>query len=594
MKKIILLITAFAIMFSGCSSIDPTPKRIDISKIKEKMRSDYSLSIKVDKGDTLKGVIAKIQKKFPNKVFIDKIEDDIVFDQNLPKMTPEEFSKYIRVNFGKIVVLRKYSEKIFAIEEIKTKDKTSSVKVGTYKVPNLELTINGEFTYEEVFNILREQGINIYVDTNKPFDYSKKAGEFSGTVKEFLTYIGAKEKLFVTKSDTGIKLKDNEIITYNLKIPKVRMSPALSPDGSKTAVTVNGVMNNEYNSDGTKKTNNQDNNTEEDGSIFPIDDLKLQLAEMLDKGTKYSLNMTQGTLSINGNYDSIKVADKLVNDFNTIYGKGIKLELHVYEVTLDNSKSFGIDYSFLKSELINNSITNTVNLGTNLTKALTIGETNDNGITIGLGKYTGPTITDGTTSTSEKVQSLIFNYLNKFGRTTVITKPTLETINNLPVRLDVVDSLDYVYNLSQSSTNSAVANVDTPVVTSVTTEPEIRTVTTGFSLILHPKVQGDFINIAIKNVSSALNGLLEYKYGRNSENVIRLKDVSAREFDETVKVKEGEIAIIGGYMYEKKNSLKNGMPYTDGEDSALDALTSAKESSKNKVEIVITISAKVI
>ena len=194
----------------------------------------------------------------------------------------------------------------------------------------------------------------------------------------------------------------------------------------------------------------------------------------------------------------------------------------------------------------------------------------------------------------EQTQTLIFKYLNQFGRTTVVTKPTLGTINNLPVKLDIVNSVDYVYNIEQSSTNAGVSGVDNPVSIAQTFKPEIKTVTTGFSLVVHPKLEKDFIKIAIKNITSNLNGLTPYTYGKDNENVIMLKDVSAREFDETVKIKEGEIAIIGGYMYTKKHSLKNGLPYTNAEDSALDPLTSAKENEKEKVEIVITISASVI
>jgi len=583
-RTISLALVASALLLgTGCSKLDPTPKSVNLKEVQKEMSKDYSIKIRVKSGDTLKTVIAKIQKQFPDRIFIDKVEDQILFDQDLPEMSPEEFSKYIKVNFGKIIVLRKYSPKIFSIEEVKTSTKSSTIKIGSYHVPNMRFKINGEFSYEEVLNLLREVGINIYIDTEKPFDYEKKVGEFTGNIKEFLTYISAKEKLFIITEDRGIKLKDTETVTYNLKIPKVKLSPVLSPDGTSTAVTITGAISGSV-SDSAGGS----------GSLSPIDDLKSQLAEMLKGKAVFSLNMTQGTLSVTGNYEAVKISDKLVEDFNSIYGKGIKLELHVYEVSLDKNRAFGIDYSLLKNELVNNNIVQTVSFTTGLTNALTIGATNTNGITANFNKLSGGTVTNGTDTTSEKVQNLIFKYLNQFGKASVVTKPTLETINNLPVKLDVVDSIDYVYSLEQSSTNSAVANVDTPVVTAVTTKPEIKTVTTGFSLIVHPKVQGDFINVAIKNISSTLNDLTPYTYGKNNENVIRLKNVSAREFDETVKIKEGEIAIIGGYMYEKKNSIKNGLPYVDGEDSPLDALTSAKETNKHKVEIVITITAKVI
>jgi len=584
-KTLNLSLMAFVAMITvGCGGIDPTPKKLDLKPTLQKMHNNHDILIKIKAGDSISKVIEKIQKRFPKRVFIDKTESKIIFTRDLPEMGPEELSKYIKLNFGKIIIMRKYSDQIFAVEEINTKQKTSSIKNGSYKIPNIELKINGEFTYEQLLNLLRERGVNIYVDTEQPFDYSKKAGEFIGSVKEYLEYMSAKEKLFVITTDSGIKLKDTETVTYNLKIPKVKLSPVLSPTGTNTAVTVTGALN------GDAETP-----TGGSGDIAPIDNLKKQFNTMLNKKGIFSVNESQGTISVTGNYEAIKISDKLVEDFNKIYGKGIKIELHVYEVSLDDSKAFGIDYSFLKNKLVNGGITPVASFSTNLSAPLSISGSTNPGASMSLSKFGSTTLTDANGNVaSEKAASLIFNYLNKFGRTSVITKPTLETINNLPVKLDVLNSIDYVYTLEQSATNGAVSGVDTPVAISTTYKPEIKTVTTGFSLVLHPKVQGDFINIAIKNISSTLNGLEAYTYGVDNENIIRLKDVSAREFDETVKLKEGEIAIIGGYMYEKRDSLKNGLPYTTSDDHSLDALTSAKESNKHKVEIVITITAKVI
>ena len=78
------------------------------------------------------------------------------------------------------------------------------------------------------------------------------------------------------------------------------------------------------------------------------------------------------------------------------------------------------------------------------------------------------------------------------------------------------------------------------------------------------------------------------------ENILYLKDVSAKQFNEIIKIKEGEIAIIGGYMSSKDSSMKNGLPYTQSKDSIFDFFTSAKQKEKKTFEIVLTISASVM
>jgi hypothetical protein len=582
-KKIVSVsLLASIFIMGGCSRLDPAPKAIDVEPVVSKMDHNYKMSFEVKAGESLKDLIRKLQIEKPEKIFVDKTESNIVFEESLPEMNPVELQKYIKLTKGKTVTFRKFSEKIYSIEEIIPVNKKDFTKQGTYEIPNMEFEVNGEFTYAELFNLMREQGVNLYVDIydNSEFKYDNTTPEFTGTLKSFLNFISAKERLFVIVEDDGIRLKDVETVTYNLKLPKVKLDPVLTPDGGSTAVTVSGSI-----------SGNVQDSTAGSGSLSPLEDLKEQMNDMIGEKAKFAINDTQGTLSITGDYESIKTADKLVDDFHDIYGKAIKLEFHVYEVALDNENAFGIDYSMLKSELIADTVQTTTNISTGLTGALTLGaETAAQQFF----SRSGTIVNSEGAESVQKTQGLIFKHLNRFGKTTVVTKPTLGTINNLPVKLDVVDSIDYVYSINQSATNTAAGGVDTPIAVSSTIQPEIKTVTTGFSLVLHPKTEGEFIKVAIKNIASNLNGLIPYTYGENDENVIRLKDVSAREFDETVKIKEGEIAIIGGYMYEKKHSLKNGLPYTTEEDGMLDAITSAKEAATNKVEIVITISAKVI
>lgn len=626
MKKIIKIsLLVSSLLLIGCSDkIDPTPKAVDLKSIQKEMYGADKMEISIIAGESFKDLIKKVQKENSDKIFIDKTSSDILFQENLPQLSFEELQKYIKLTLNRDITLRKYSERIYSFEENVFVSKKDYSKQGSYKLPDTKVEFNGDFTYEEAFNLLREQGINIYVDIydtkRSLFKYENKIPKFSGNIKMFLDFIAAKERFFIIYENEGIRLKDVETVTYNLKLPKVKLDPVLAPDGTPTAVTISGSLSssssNTANGTGTStglssSTNSNSNSTTNNstvggtssrannnspgigtlvgkGDMSPLKDFKDQLKDMLENKAIFSLNETQGTLSVTGDFESIKTADKLVEDFHDIYGKAIKLEFHVYEVSLSNKNAFGIDYNLLKTQLIADSIQTKVGIDTGLTNALTLGSESANQQFF---SKNGTLITSEGSQAVEKTQGLIFKYLNKYGRTSVITKPTLGTINNLPVKLDVVDSIDYVYSIQQNLSTTTTTGVSN---TSSTNEPEIRSVVTGFSLVLHPKLEGEFIKVAIKNITSTLNGLTPYTYGENGENVIRLKDVSAREFDETIKIKEGEIAIIGGYMYEKKNSLKNGLPYTGPEDTVYDALTSAKETNTEKVEIVVTISAKII
>ena len=581
-KRTILSLTAIPfILMTGCAE-KVSPKAVDLKNVELKMKPASNILISVKKGQTLTDMINKLQYDFPNKIILDKTYTKLTFTENVNNLTPTEFRDYLRLKYGLNIAIRKFSKKIYTIEEITDiarKYKRERTDVG---IPNKNLNIKGEFTYLEFFNMLRKENINIFSDIYYPekttFSYDEKVPEFSGTLKEFLNLLALEKHLFVIVEKDGIRLKDIKTVTYDLELPQVNLAPVLTPNGAKTSISISSAA-----SEGGGPTAVTDA-----GGIEPIKALEEQVKAMLGKNGTYSFNHSNGSFSVTGDYETIKITDQLVYDFHEIYGKSIKIELHIYEVRLNDDNLFGIDYSALKSEIVGSAIGQTLSLQTAGNSALDLAGTSS----LTLSQFGNPiVIPGGTDTTPEETQSMIFKYLNQYGRTQVVTKPSLNTINNLPVRLDIIDSVDYVYTLSQTS-NTTIG--DTVGATTNYSAPEIRTITTGYSVILHPKTEEDFIKIAIKNIFSTLNGLTPYTYGDNGENVIYLKDVSAREFDQTVKIKEGEIAIIGGFMYKEKKSVKSGMPTVGPEDSFLDPVTSSKQRTTEKVEVVITVSAKVL
>jgi general secretion pathway protein D len=615
------------LMLTGCAEkYNPSPKALDVAPTLAKMNENYNMKFNIKKGESFKDFIVKMQKASPNIIIVDKTTSEIIFDKTISDISPEELRQYIKISFDKSISFRKYSEKLFTIEETEDKNKALKVKEKedkekTEPIPDIKIKVNGEFSYDELFNTLRDQNINIIIDIYKKdskeaFDSTKKAPEFVGKLSDFLDLVSAKERLFVVKEKGNtIRLKDVKTISYDLKLPNVKMTPALSTNGFNTAVTLqsatqtnsssgttNTLNNSTYNNNNnamhttqpiTPSTNNSTTGSNAN-SVTPLDSLKTQFDDMLKDKATYSVNPSNGTLSITGDYEALNTADKLIKDFHDIYDHAIKIELHVYEVTLNNKNSFGIDYNFLQNELVGGSVKaiGSLTTGLSLTPSSVAAFSGNNGTVL------------ETNGNVQQTEGLIFKSLNLFGKTSVITKPTLGTINNLPVKLDIINSKDYVYSINQG-TNSVTGSSTTS--TSGSTTPDIRTLTTGYSLIVHPKMEDDYIKLAIKSVSSVNNGFESYDYytsGTSSDtngstaqsikNTIKLKDISAREFDETVKIKEGEIAIIGGYMYEEQTSLKDGLPLTTEEDGKYDAITAAKERKTNKVEIVITVSAKVI
>lgn len=613
MKRLNILMTSAAVvLFAGCSGkYDPTPKEVKVEKYKYKhYSSDVNISIK--KNQTLKDLISSYKKKEAEsgKILLDKTRSNIVFNETIKNMSLKDFLSYIKVEYKKNIVLRKYTNRVYAIEEIVKTKKDFRIDGDINKIKNIKLEVKGDTTYKELFDQLRGQGINIYTQIERMntkddelFSDSEKIGEFKGNLRQFIKALSAKENLYITINDGAICLKNFETKTFDLKLPKMEAKPVLNATGTASAITLSSALSSEItNSNGSidsQSTNNTNGEANMDSStmtaVSPLSDLEEELDAIFKDNdlVRYNINKSSGVLTAKASARDMETIQSIIQKFQDIYSKHIQIEMHVYEITLDDQNAFGIDYSMLQQELVGNGLQITRNIGTTLgsilpTNSSSVSLTNNSGAIL---KVTDPATGD-ITSVSEKTAGVVFKFLNKFGRAAVLTKPSLGTVNNFPVSLNVVDSMDYVYKISQTQTNTATNGTATNV---STLDPEIKTVQTGFSLVLHPRIENDYIKIAMKNVVSNLNALNKYTYNKTADkpdgDTIQLKDVSAREFAETVKLKEGEVAIIGGYQYEKRVSNKNGLPFTSAADSAFDALTSAKDTQVKKVEIVITLQA---
>lgn len=584
-KKTILwmsisLITLIITTGCGAKIKDITPKRIQSTLPNSTLHKKFSIV----KGESLHQIIKKINELNPDVVILDKTISNITVDRSMNNISLEDLLTYIRLNYNRKINFRKYTTQIYSFEErIEKHNKLITQKEEYKKIPDMPLNIQGKFTYYQVFNMLRDNGINVYANIvgESDFSYDHEIENFSGNLKDFLTYIASKEKLFIEIDNDGIQLKDVDTKYYDLKLPQLNVK-----NQSGTGETGVKVIAEE---------------------VGLIDDLKNDLESLLSSKAKFSVNQSDGTVIVTGGYEDLKIADKKMKSFMDRYGKSINLEMTIYEVSLSENQAFGIDYNGLINQI---------------TGLSSVSQSFDIHNSTGLfAKATSPnTIKFNSQEGEERINSIIFNFLNKYGKAKVLTKPTLETINNLPVSLSLTDEKDYIKEINQRS-NSSVSTTQQQYnpqtgkyepVASTTTTGNSNLLTTetnvvpdtfigGFELKLHPRIVQDRIKIAIENVVSKLNGLetidLSDKDAQGNvttKKMIQLKDVSKRQFSQVVSVAEGEMAIVGGYIDETSNSHKNTLPGLEGEDSNIDFLTSAKDRVTNRKEVVITIKAKVI
>lgn len=151
--------------------------------------------------------------------------------------------------------------------------------------------------------------------------------------------------------------------------------------------------------------------------------------------------------------------------------------------------------------------------------------------------------------------NLGIKFLQKFGKTRVISQPKIVALNNQSAILKVVDNQVYF-----TTSVSADSNQST---TTITFETEVHTVPVGFMMTVTPFVaDNDRVELYVRpNISRILGYVADphpelARAGVKSEIPI----IQEREISTTLQLKSGETVVIGGLMQSENADTSNGLP----------------------------------
>jgi len=178
--------------------------------------------------------------------------------------------------------------------------------------------------------------------------------------------------------------------------------------------------------------------------------------------------------------------------------------------------------------------------------------------------------------------------LEQFGRTKVLSTPKIMAINNQTAILKVVDN--QVYFTTTVNTN---ANQNT---TTTTYQTEVHTVPVGFMMTLTPFVgENDDITLYIRPTLSRILGYVDDPNPalRQVGAVSKVPIIQEREISSTLRLKNGQIAIIGGLMQHTGFKDKSGLPGLSGI-NGIGEVFSYNQKRDKKTELVIFIRPRII
>ena len=266
------------------------------------------------------------------------------------------------------------------------------------------------------------------------------------------------------------------------------------------------------------------------------------------QGGIISVNRGAGVMSVLATGRQHKVIETYLNEVHRSYTSQVLIEAKVLEVTLGDEYRSGIDWSFL-----NNNVTG-LTAGGNFSDITGLGaEAVNNTFTIGV----LPTQLFGLNNTSIDAS---IELVEAFGVSRTLSSPRISTMNNQHAILSFAENRVYFELTVEQET------VDGETITTIDSSPQ--TIPIGVVLSILPSIDLEREEI-IMNIHPTLSRssadvtdpgveLNAAAFGADVTSTVPVVDI--RELDTVMRIKSGQVMVIGGLMEEIYQDQDRGVP----------------------------------
>lgn len=195
--------------------------------------------------------------------------------------------------------------------------------------------------------------------------------------------------------------------------------------------------------------------------------------------------------------------------------------------------------------------------------------------------------------------SVVAGLIEKFGAVKTLSSPRITVLNNQSAILKVAQN-EVIYLPELQRQYATVAdNRSTDFLST-----SLHTIPIGLVMSVQPSVD-DKHNTIILSLRPTISKIVKYKkvpffyqslVNQNSKTggtVVQAQDipiVDVREFDSVLKLRSGQIVVMGGLMHEKSRTSRDGLPNMQ----EIDLLTGSREKSTEVTELVIFLKATIL
>lgn len=250
---------------------------------------------------------------------------------------------------------------------------------------------------------------------------------------------------------------------------------------------------------------------------------------------KIILNKPTGMITVYANQKSQRAVENYIEHVKINYAAQVLIEAKVVEVTLNDTYKAGIDWSFINE--------------------------GKGGIQLGLfdgtiGAAAGGLGASITTAIFGGNLTAAISALDEFGITKTLSSPRVHAMNNQKAELKFVNKLIY-FSIEKEEEEDNDNNETKITYTSTKQEEDV-----GITLTIVPSINLQKNEITLNVVPELKVKIGEVEDPTNELNKVPV--IQSKSVQTSLKVKSGNVLVIGGLMSENSNSTDTGLPVLSG------------------------------
>lgn len=280
-----------------------------------------------------------------------------------------------------------------------------------------------------------------------------------------------------------------------------------------------------------------------------------------------TVNRLTGTIVVTATRRNLQMVENYLDNLKRVLNRQVLVEARIIEVQLTDNLQYGVDWSFLES-------------GRSFGVAGGFGNLNlPNSTLADVANAAAPSFRIGFNRSS--FQTLL-TALKTQGDVRTLSNPRINVMNGQSALLTVGRNFSYI---SRTSSTTSGTNP-----TTTTFNVETSSILSGMLLGIVPFIssQGE-ITLTITPIISDLINLTEKKIGSTTDQItLSVPTVDLRELSTTVKMRDGEVVVIGGLISKKDSKNDEKVPIL-GDIPWLGSLFTKKSKQESRSELVVVL-----